>query len=283
MGKETNSGIKKKRLHGMSNTKLFWLWCDMKKRCVTPSYVHYDRYGGRGISVCEEWKEDFMNFYNWSMANGYEDGLSIDRIDVDGNYEPSNCRWIPLKEQHWNTSQNVFLEHNGERKCLAQWCEELGVNYSSAHARIQRGETEFERIMFDGKFPSNSTETRRKRSDIIRVTIDGVTKPITQWAEELNLSKRLVQDWNTKHGADYVRRRLKQIIKARAFGIDENKRKYKYYYILEKDGKLYEFSTEQDACKFVGVRQASVGRCYREGRTCKGYTIHKLESFPDEK
>ena len=282
MGKETNSVIKKKRFHGMPNTKLFWLWCDMKKRCVTPSYDHYDRYGGRGISVCEEWKEDFMNFYNWSMENGYEDGLSIDRIDVDGNYEPSNCRWIPLKEQHRNTSQNLFLEHNGERKCLAQWCEELGVNYGSAHARIQRGETEFERIMFCGKFPSNSTETRRKRNDIIRVTIDGVTKPITQWAEELNLSKRLVQDWNTKHGADYVRRRLKQIIKARALGIDENKRKYKYYYILEKDGKLYEFRTEQDACKFVGVRQASVGRCYREGRTCKGYTIHKLESFPDE-
>lgn len=282
MGKETNSGIKKKRFHGMSNTKLFWLWCDMKKRCVTPSYVHYDRYGGRGISVCDEWKEDFMNFYNWSMANGYKEGLSIDRIDVDGDYEPSNCRWIPLKEQHWNTSQNLFLEHNGERKCLAQWCKELGVKYSTASGRIKRGKTDFEEIMFSGNYKTNTKEKRRKRNDIIRITISGETKPLTQWADELNLDARLVQSWKDRNGKDYATTRLAKIIDARKCGRDDSSRKYKYYYILEKDGNLYEFSTEQDACKFVGVRQASVGRCYREGRTCKGYTIHKLESFPDE-
>ena len=85
--------------HGKSKTRLYSIWRGMKKRCFLSTHIYYKNYGGRGISVCKEWKENFMNFYNWAIENGYNDNLSIDRINVNGNYEPNNCRWATYKEQ----------------------------------------------------------------------------------------------------------------------------------------------------------------------------------------
>ena len=85
--------------HGMRHTRLYRIWLDMKTRCTNPRIKGADRYIGRGITVCKEWSEDFMAFYNWAMANGYSDELSIDRINNDGNYEPSNCRWANYIQQ----------------------------------------------------------------------------------------------------------------------------------------------------------------------------------------
>lgn len=93
--------------HNMSKTRLYKIWSKMKERCYYKKDVRkYAYYGGRGITVCDEWKNDFVTFKEWALKNGYQDNLSIDRIDVNGNYEPSNCRWITMAEQQRNRRNN---------------------------------------------------------------------------------------------------------------------------------------------------------------------------------
>ena len=88
--------------HGLRYTRLYEIWCGMKKRCYNKSHENYKWYGAKGVSMSEEWINDFVSFYEWSLANGYSDNLTIDRIDTLGNYEPSNCRWITIQAQQWN-------------------------------------------------------------------------------------------------------------------------------------------------------------------------------------
>lgn len=93
--------------HGKTGIRLYRIWQGMKQRCYYKKSTYYKDYGGRGISICDEWKNDFQVFYNWAMSHGYSDKLSIDRINVDGNYEPSNCRWATNSEQQLNKRKKV--------------------------------------------------------------------------------------------------------------------------------------------------------------------------------
>ena len=117
------------KTHGQSNTRIYNIWCGMKTRCYDINCHTYSRYGNRGIKVCDEWKNDFQTFYNWAMANGYQDNLTIDRIDVNGNYEPSNCRWVDKYTQSNNTSRNVIIEFMGNYYSAKQLCTFLNINY----------------------------------------------------------------------------------------------------------------------------------------------------------
>lgn len=129
---------KNNAIHGKCETKLYKSWAHMKERCLNPNCKSYKNYGARGITICEDWLE-FENFNQWAINNGYKKGLTIDRIDNNGDYKPSNCRWVNRKKQNNNRRDNVILEFNGKKKTLAQWAEELNINYSTLHSRIYTG------------------------------------------------------------------------------------------------------------------------------------------------
>lgn len=124
--------------HGMTETRLYRIWCSMKVRCYSKTNPRYKEWGGRGITMCAEWKDSFLAFYKWSVENGYNDELTIDRIDNNGNYEPSNCRWATLKEQANNTRRNHFITFNGETHTISEWSERLGIGRGVIKDRIEK-------------------------------------------------------------------------------------------------------------------------------------------------
>ncbi|MDO5398565.1 MAG: hypothetical protein Q4G33_11625 [bacterium] len=128
--------------HGKSGTRLYRIYAGMKQRCYNPRSPKYPHYGGRGITICKEWLNDFMSFYNWSMSHGYADNLSIDRIDVNGNYEPSNCRWTTSKVQGNNTRVNHKVHFKGEIYTIAELSELLGIKYHVLQKRVIQGLTD---------------------------------------------------------------------------------------------------------------------------------------------
>jgi hypothetical protein len=125
--------------HNKTNTRIYKEWQNMKKRCLYPNFEHYDRYGGRGISICPEWKEHFESFYKWAIANGYNDTLTLDRVNNDGNYEPANCRWATRTEQVNNRCDTVFINYENNRETLASLSKILGLTYSNVKTKYYRG------------------------------------------------------------------------------------------------------------------------------------------------
>ncbi|WP_438744902.1 hypothetical protein [Enterococcus sp. DIV1288f] len=112
-------------------------WNGMIQRTTNPKNKSFNRYGGRGIKVCDEWLK-YTNFKDWAISHGYDDSLTIERIDVNGMYCPDNCTWIPVKEQAINRRSTVWIEWNGERKNIKQWSDALGINYGTLHSRYYR-------------------------------------------------------------------------------------------------------------------------------------------------
>lgn len=125
--------------HKMSNTRLYNIWQGAKQRCYYHKHKSYNEYGGRGIKICDEWLTDFTVFYDWAITNGYSDNLTLDRIDVNGNYEPNNCRWVTISDQSRNKRDNVLITLNGETRILKDWCEFLNIPISSYYYRIHKG------------------------------------------------------------------------------------------------------------------------------------------------
>ena len=124
--------------HGKTNTRLYNIWAGIKVRCYNTQSQAYELYGGRGIIMWDEWKNDYLSFEKWAMDNGYSDKLSIDRIDVNGNYEPSNCRWADRVIQQNNTTRNNFITYEGKTHTTAEWARILGINYHTLQTRLHR-------------------------------------------------------------------------------------------------------------------------------------------------
>lgn len=133
--------------HGMSRKRIYNVYYDMLGRCKNPSFAGYKNYGGRGIKVCEEWNNSFVSFYKWAIENGYTDNLMIDRIDVDGNYEPSNCRFVPRKQQMNNKTNSHYMTYKGETHTMAEWSEITGIRYTTLKSRINRSHWSVEKAL----------------------------------------------------------------------------------------------------------------------------------------
>lgn len=157
--------------HGGTGMRLYAIWDSMNQRCRNQNHPSFSRYGGRGISICDEWL-DFENFRQWAYANGYDENAkrgecTIDRIDNDGNYEPSNCRWTTAKEQARNTSKcGLFIKYEGKNVMLSKVCEELGINYGRVRARMRRGKT-FEEAIINLDKDLRGKYERKRKDDIL--------------------------------------------------------------------------------------------------------------------
>ena len=127
-----------RKTHGMSHTRLHNIWLPMRNRCSKPNCSAYGKYGAKGIRVCEEWDKSFEAFRDWSYENGYNDSLTIDRIDSTGNYTPENCRWVTQKVQQNNRGNNVYLTYKGETHSLIEWEQITGIPYRVLYDRQYR-------------------------------------------------------------------------------------------------------------------------------------------------
>ena len=168
------------KLTGMSNTRIYRCWNRMKHRCYNKNNKDFKHYGGRGIKVCREWIDceyGFTNFYYWAINNGYTDKLTIDRIDVNGDYEPSNCRWADIITQRNNMRSNVVLTYKGKSMTMAMWARELNIPYKCIVNRYERGED------------INNILSTNVRCSVKYVSFNGMTKSVHDWSEYFNIKQ----------------------------------------------------------------------------------------------
>lgn len=132
-----NKCLSKKKI---KNKRIYTIWIDMKRRCYNEKRNNYKYYGGKGIKICDEWLNDFMIFYNWAINNGYEDNLTIDRIDFNKNYEPNNCRWVNRFFQNNNMSANHKIIYKGKTyNSMSSFCRDKKINYDKFRQKIRQG------------------------------------------------------------------------------------------------------------------------------------------------
>lgn len=134
----TSCGCIRNQKHKLSHTKIYQQYYGMRKRCEYSKHKEYDCYGGRGISVCQEWKDSFESFYSWAMKNGFKDGLTIERIDNDKDYCPENCKFITLANQQKNKQNSIFLTYNNQTYGLKEWSKISGIKYGTLLKRYHK-------------------------------------------------------------------------------------------------------------------------------------------------
>ena len=166
--------------HGLCYTRIYRIWHGIKARCGNKNSKIYRYYGGKGVTLCEEW-HDFMNFYNWAMGNGYADDLTIDRIDLNGNYEPSNCRWVDKYTQMNNMSTNKYYMYNGEKMTVPQISRATGVPAYVLQFRLDKLGYSLDKAV------NKPIAYRKNNNRGVKLTMNGVSKPLSHWAKEYGI------------------------------------------------------------------------------------------------
>lgn len=171
--------------------RLHDVWHSMIYRCSNPLNKSYKHYGGRGITVCDEWQE-FKAFYDWAIESGYKKGLSIDRINNDGNYEPSNCRWVTKDEQFLNRRNTIRIDYNGEKVPLKKLCDQNNMNYSCVYTRYCTFMKKTGKVSYDNLFVPYHNKIRKigqytKNGELVKIWL-GVTEIIKAGAGNGNVT-----------------------------------------------------------------------------------------------
>lgn len=235
-----------KNKYRAKNKRLLSIWRNMLERCDNENRRDSKYYHDKGITVCEEWR-DYKKFEEWALNNGYSDNLTIDRVDENGNYEPSNCQWITISEQQKRRSSNIWIEHNGEIKILSDWAREYGINRATLKSRLEMGYT------FEGALKK---KPRINRTSII-VNYNGEEMNIAQLSEKLGVSVAMISK-ELKQGIS-----IEKVIE-RAIEV-KKRRKAKENLTDEKLMEYYKSDMKsKDICGNLGISESYYHRRIRE-------------------
>lgn len=194
-------------IHGDTETPLYEVWCGMKARCLNVNHKSYKWYGGRGITVCDEWKTNFVVFRDWAKANGYERGLQLDRINGNDSYRPGNCRFVTASINNRNRINGRLLTIGNETKCVSDWGEDsrCAVNLGTFQGRIRAG-MDPEQAFTQPPAPNGG----------LRLTAWGETKTAREWGRDTRCSitrqsllSRLDHGWHPEDAISYPPRASK--------------------------------------------------------------------------
>ena len=199
-----------KEKHGLSKTKAYKTFHGMKQRCYNPNNPEYKNYGGRGISICPEWLNDVSEFCKWALENGWDDmktrsEQTIDRIDVNGNYSPENCRIIPMSEQYFNRTDTHYVTVNGKTRTIKEWSDIYGISMTVINNRLNSGWSAEDAVL---------KEIRSMKNRVGNVTFDGKTQSLQDWAKELGIPLPTLSSRIMKLGWG-VEKALREPVKAR--------------------------------------------------------------------
>ncbi len=188
--------------HGHSRDRLYSIWANMKQRCYNKNDENYKNYGGRGITVCNEW-QDYMLFRKWAYENGYDENAkrgecTLDRIDVNGNYEPSNCRWSDKDVQNYNKRETRKLLIDGKEMTLKDICDTYNIKMSTVRGRYQRY---IKGLISIDELVSNKKLINKPQQKLI--TVNGITKNLSEWEKETGICRKTIANRYGKGARSY--------------------------------------------------------------------------------
>lgn len=244
---------KQEEKHGYTGTRIYNIWRHMRNRCNNPNSSSYKHYGARGIKVCAAWNNSAKTFIEWALSHGYADNLTIDRIDVNGDYSPENCQWITLERQQ-QIHRNRLNEYtiNGKTQCLAAWCREYKQSYGIVTHRLKQGMSIIEAL------------TRKTKPVKYSITINGQTKSLKEWCAIYHISETGVRERIKNEGMTWEQ--------AITIPSDRNRKRYRMITINGETKCLREW------CTFYNRDPAAVlGNCKTRGISVEEELTHGKE------